>query len=73
MEENRYAEEERIYELRQTNPRFRQLYEHHRILEDRIAELERHKYRSTDIDLEIKKMKKMKLVEKDEMEKMIKA
>lgn len=58
----------RVQELCENNPRFRQLYEEHRILEKELENLNRKGFLSPAEELEKKKIQKLKLAGKDEME-----
>jgi len=57
--------------LLDSNPRFRMLYEEHMIFEKKLAEYEKKSFLSPQEEVEQNKVKKMKLVGKDEMEQMI--
>jgi len=57
--------------LLDSNPRFRMLYEEHMIFEKQLSEYERKTFLSPQEELEKSKVKKMKLVGKDEMEQLI--
>ncbi|MBN2645197.1 MAG: YdcH family protein [Desulfuromonadaceae bacterium] len=61
-----------VTHLFETDARFRKLYEEHRILEKQLDQLNGISFLSADQELERKKIQKMKLSGKDEMEKMIK-
>ena len=60
-----------LQDLLDSNPRFRMLYEEHMIFEKKLSEYERKSFLSPQEELEQSKVKKMKLVGKDEMEQMI--
>lgn len=60
-----------LQNLLDSNPRFRMLYEEHMIFEKQLSEYERKSFLSPQEELEQSKVKKMKLVGKDEMERMI--
>lgn len=60
-----------IRELCDNNARFRQLYEEHQILEKEIDSLNRKGYLSSEEEVEKKKVQKLKLAGKDQMEKML--
>lgn len=60
-----------LQNLLDSNPRFRMLYEEHMILEKQLSEYEKKSFLSPQEVLEKTKVKKMKLVGKDEMERMI--
>lgn len=55
------------------NPRFRMLYEEHRVLERELQQLSQKPYLSADDEVEKKKIQKLKLAGKDEMERILKA
>jgi uncharacterized protein len=55
------------------NARFRKLYEEHLILEKQLEELDQKTFLSADQELERKKVQKLKLAGKDEMESMLRA
>ncbi|MEA3544500.1 MAG: DUF465 domain-containing protein [Thermodesulfobacteriota bacterium] len=57
--------------LTETNPRFRMLYEEHNLFEKQLSDYDKKGYLSPQEELEKNKVKKMKLVGKDEMEKII--
>lgn len=60
-----------IDRLSEENPKFRKLYEEHLFFEKRLLEFEEKTYLSADEDLERKKIQKLKLAGKDEMEGML--
>lgn len=60
-----------LQNLLDNNPRFRMLYEEHMIFEKQLAEYEKKGFLSPQEEMEKSKVKKMKLVGKDEMERMI--
>lgn len=60
-----------VQELFDNNPRFRMLFEEHRLLEKELAELEDRPFLTPDEELEKKKMQKLKLAGKDEMERIL--
>ncbi len=60
-----------LQNLTETNPRFRMLYEEHNLFEKQLSEYDKKGYLSPHEQLEKNKVKKMKLVGKDEMEKII--
>ena len=49
------------------NPRFRMLYEEHRLLERELEDFERRRYLTPEQELERRKIQKIKLAGKDEM------
>lgn len=64
-------EQNNLQDLLDNNPRFRMLYEEHMILEKQLAEYEKKSFLSPQEEVEKSKVKKMKLVGKDEMERLI--
>lgn len=60
-----------IDRLSEENPKFRKLYEEHLFFEKRLLEFEEKTYLSADEDLQRKKIQKLKLAGKDEMEEML--
>jgi len=59
---------ELIQRLTEENPRFRKLHEEHLFFEKKLQEYEELTYLSAEEDLERKKIQKLKLAGKDEME-----
>ena len=57
-----------IQRLSEENPRFRKLHEEHLLFEKQLQELDERTYLTPDEDLERKKIQKLKLAGKDEME-----
>lgn len=57
-----------VEKLCNENPRFRKLYEEHQIFKKQLAELDQKPLLSADEEIERKKIQKLKLVGKDEME-----
>jgi uncharacterized protein YdcH (DUF465 family) len=57
-----------LQNLIDNNPRFRMLYENHTLLEKQLQELEKRSFLSADEEIEKNKVKKLKLIGKDEME-----
>jgi uncharacterized protein YdcH (DUF465 family) len=57
-----------IQRLSEENPRFRKLHEEHILFEKQLQELDERTYLTPDEDLERKKIRKLKLAGKDEME-----
>jgi len=57
-----------IEQLCNENPRFRLLYEEHLLLEKELEKLDQKAYLAPDEEVERKKIQKMKLAGKDEME-----
>ena len=58
--------------LSEENPRFRKLHEEHLLFEKKLQEYEDMAYLSEGEDLERKKIQKLKLAGKDEMESILK-
>lgn len=65
-------DENLIQRLTEENPRFRKLHEEHILFEKKLQEYEEMTYLSDDEDLERKKIQKLKLAGKDEMESLLK-
>lgn len=61
-------DESLVQQLFEENPRFRRLYEEHQILEKDLERLTAKDYLSTEDELEKKRVQKLKLAGKDEME-----
>ena len=61
-------DESLVKQLFEENPRFRRLYEEHQILERDLERLTAKDYLSTEDELEKKRVQKLKLAGKDEME-----
>ena len=61
-------DQELIQRLSEENPRFRKLHEEHVLFEKKLQEYEDMAYVSADEELERKKIKKLKLAGKEEME-----
>ncbi|MFO7832347.1 MAG: DUF465 domain-containing protein [Desulfuromonadaceae bacterium] len=59
--------QEDITQLASDNPHFRMLYEQHRIYEKQLKKYDDSTYVSADDELERKKIQKLKLAGKDEM------
>ena len=53
------------------NPRFRKLYEQHQILEKELVQLDERPHLSPEEEFERKKIQKLKLAGKDEMERIL--
>ena len=62
---------ELIQRLSEENPRFRKLHEEHILFEKKLQEYEDLTYISDEEELERKKIKKLKLAGKEEMEAML--
>ncbi len=61
-------DESLVQQLFEENPRFRRLYEEHQILERDLERLTAKDYLSSEDELEKKRVQKLKLAGKDEME-----
>ena len=57
--------------LSEENPRFRKLHEEHILFEKKLREYDEKTYLSEEEDFERKKIQKLKLAGKDEMESML--
>ncbi|ORJ59521.1 DUF465 domain-containing protein [Geothermobacter hydrogeniphilus] len=57
-----------VEQLCNENPRFRKLYEEHLLLEKQLNEMDQKTYMTPEEELERKKVQKLKLAGKDEME-----
>ena len=57
-----------LQDLIDNNPRFRTLYENHIFFEKQLQEYEKRPFLSADEEIEKNKVKKLKLIGKDEME-----
>lgn len=62
-----------IKKLRAESSEFRKIEEEHRKLDERVEEIDKIKFLSTEIELERKNLQKEKLVKKDQLAKMIRA
>lgn len=62
-----------VRELWDNNSRFRKLYEEHQLLEKELDNLSEKSYLSPEEEIEKKKMQKLKLSGKDEMEQILSA
>ena len=60
-----------VEELCNTNPRFRMLYEEHLLLEKELTGFEGKSFLTPDEEVERKKVQKLKLAGKDEMERIM--
>ncbi|AMV72539.1 DUF465 domain-containing protein [Desulfuromonas carbonis] len=60
-----------VQTLFDSNPRFRLLYEEHRLLEKELNQLEDRPFLTPEDEIEKKKIQKLKLAGKDEMERII--
>jgi hypothetical protein len=66
------TDQDLIQRLSEENPRFRKLHEEHILFEKKLQEYEEMAYLSEETDLERKKIQKLKLAGKDEMESILK-
>ncbi len=57
-----------VQRLSEENPRFRKLHEQHLLFEKQLQELDDRNYLTPEEDFERKKIQKLKLAGKDEME-----
>lgn len=57
-----------VEQLCNENPRFRKLYEEHLLLEKQLDEIDQKTIRTPEEEMERKKVQKLKLAGKDEME-----
>ncbi len=71
MEEKGQTHQMLVQQLFDGNPRFRLLYEEHSLLEKELAKLDQKPYLTPDEELERKKVQKLKLAGKDEMERIL--
>jgi len=62
-----------VEQLCNENPRFRKLYEEHSIFEKQLNALDQKSLLSPEEEIERKKVQKLKLVGKDEMESILRA
>ena len=65
------TDQDLIQRLSEESPRFRKLHEEHLLFEKKLKEFEEKAYLSEEADLERKKVQKLKLAGKDEMESML--
>lgn len=63
--------QDEITQLAAENPHFRMLYEQHQVFEKQLRNYEGSVYLSAQEELERKKIQKLKLAGKDEMEQML--
>jgi uncharacterized protein len=61
-----------VEQLFDGNPRFRMLYEEHLLLEKELQKLSQKSYLSSEEEIEKKKVQKLKLAGKDEMDRILK-
>ncbi|PLY10638.1 MAG: DUF465 domain-containing protein [Desulfuromonas sp.] len=64
-------DQELVRDLWDKNPRFRKLFEEHQLLEKELNNLGEKSFLSPEEELEKKKMQKLKLAGKDEMEQIL--
>ena len=62
-----------VCELCENDPRFRKLYEEHQLLEKQLQRLDQYSFLTTEQEVERKKIQKMKLSGKDEINQLISA
>jgi len=60
-----------LQNLTETNPRFRMLYEEHCLFEKQLIEYEKKGLLSSQEEVDLNKIKKMKLAGRDEMERIL--
>lgn len=60
-----------LQNLIETNPRFRMLYEEHILFEKQLTELDKKSHLTPQEQVDKNKIKKMKLVGRDEMQKIL--
>ena len=65
------TDQDLIQRLSEENPRFRKLHEEHLLFEKQLQEYDDMTYLSDEMDIERKKIQKLKLAGKDEMEAML--
>lgn len=65
-------DESLVQHLFECNPRFRLLYEEHLVLERELERFAAKEFLSSEDELEKKRVQKLKLAGKDEMERMLK-
>ena len=71
MEEKDQTPQDLVQQLFDANPRFRLLYEEHHLLEKELKKLDQRPYLTPDEEMERKKVQKLKLAGKDEMERIL--
>ena len=64
-------EQEIVEALRRESEEFRRIEEEHRALDERIAEMDKNRYLTTEEEMERKKLQKKKLAMKDQMAELI--
>ena len=60
-----------LQNLTETNPRFRMLYEEHCLFEKQLSEYDKKGLLSSQEEVDLNKVKKMKLAGRDEMERIL--
>jgi len=60
-----------VRHLVDTNPRFRMLFEEHRLLEKELNKFDQRPFLNPEEEIERKKVQKLKLAGKDEMERIL--
>ncbi|WP_432822430.1 YdcH family protein [Trichloromonas sp.] len=71
MEEQDLTNQQLVQQLFDGNPRFRLLYEEHHLLEKELQKLDQKAFLTPDEEIERRKVQKLKLAGKDEMERII--
>ncbi len=71
MEEQDLTNRQLVQQLFDANPRFRLLYEEHSLLEKELQKLDQKTFLTPEEEVERKKVQKLKLAGKDEMERML--
>jgi uncharacterized protein len=62
-----------VQQLFDGNPRFRMLYEEHHLLEKELQKLNQRTFLTAEEEIERKKVQKLKLAGKDEMDRMLRS
>ena len=65
------TDNEVIERLKKENDDFRKVEEEHRMLDEKIAEMDRKRYLTTEEEMEKRKLQKIKLAKKDRMSEFI--
>ncbi len=65
------SRDEKIAALAEKNPEFRSLVQEHRMLDDKLKEVDRKLYLTADEEMERKRLQKLKLVKKDQIARML--
>lgn len=63
--------QDEVCDLCENDPRFRRLYEEHQLLEQQLQRLDQCSFLTTEQEVERKKIQKLKLSGKDEMNQLI--